>query len=202
MRGPIDLSRTSIIVSTSVLAVVILGLLLAWEPITRNVVSVDAWCVYCHGDREYLPSARMSFSKVHPNEPEEGVEPVTCIGCHMPEGILASTYAYTHYLSATDLLGHFRDREGERSGDWIPMSAARAYRVRERLFEYDSVTCRGCHDFDNIKPKKKRGQRSHDRAVENKETCIECHNNLVHRYIEVRDDAFSSAETAEEEEDS
>lgn len=198
MRIPIELSRNAILISISILVILLGGWLFAWEPVTRNLVSTDAWCVYCHGEREYLPTARMSFTKIHPDEPEEGVMPARCVDCHLPEGFWASTYAYTHYLSATDLFGHFRDREGERSGDWIPMSAARAYRVRDRLFEYDSITCRSCHIEEEIKPKRKRGQRAHKKALENHETCIECHDNLVHRYIELRDDAFERPETGDE----
>jgi nitrate/TMAO reductase-like tetraheme cytochrome c subunit len=111
---------------------------------------------------------------------------------------LATTFAYTHYASATDLFGHFRDRASERAGDWIPPSAARAARVRDRLFEYDSVTCRSCHIEADIKPKRKRGQRAHAKALENRETCIECHDNLVHRYVEVREGAFQKADAAAE----
>ncbi len=118
--------------------------------------------------------------------------------CHLPEGFWAAGFAYSHFASATDLFGHFRDRASERAGDWIPPSAARAYRMRDRLFESDSVTCRSCHIESEIKPQRKRGQRAHAKALENRETCIECHDNLVHRYVEVRKDAFQKAKTAAE----
>jgi nitrate/TMAO reductase-like tetraheme cytochrome c subunit len=70
--------------------------------------------------------------------------------------------------------------------------------MRDRLFESDSVTCRSCHIESEIKPKRKRGQKAHAKALENKDTCIECHDNLVHRYIDVRKDAFTKAKTATE----
>ena len=94
----------------------------------------------------------------------------------------------------TDLFGHPRDRASERAGDWIPAAAARAYRVRDRLFEYDSETCRSCHIESEIKPKRKRGQKAHKNALENKETCVECHDNLVHRQVDLRPDAFQKPE--------
>jgi trimethylamine-N-oxide reductase cytochrome c-type subunit TorC len=210
-----DLSNRVLVILLSAVALVGIVSLAIFEPITRHVISTDAWCTYCHEASEYSPDVRMPFTTVHPPAPEEGeymeiVEadnsggvmegtrlPAQCIDCHLPEGLFASAYAYTHYLSVTDLFGNFRDREGERSGDWIPMSAARAYRVRDRLFENDSNTCRSCHVEEEIEPQRKRGKRAHKSALEDGDTCIECHNNLVHRYIELRDDAFERPEAGE-----
>ncbi len=178
--------------------VALIGWLFAYEPVTRNLVATEFVCSYCHLEREYVPTARLSFSKPHPATLEAGEEEARCVDCHLPEGFWATTFAYTHFASATDLFGHFRDRASERAGDWIPPSAARAHRMRDRLFEYDSVTCRSCHIESEIKPKRKRGQRAHAKALENKETCVECHDNLVHRYVEVRKDAFQKAKAAAE----
>ena len=176
------------------LAIIAVGILVifafAFQPVTRTYVASEFVCSYCHAAREYSATARMPFSTQHPPELKEGQRAAQCVDCHVPEGFLGSAYMYTHALSATDLLGYFRDRASERAGDWIPPSAARAHRVRERLFENDSVTCRSCHIEAEIKPERKRGQRAHASALENKETCVECHDNLVHRYIEVRKDAF------------
>jgi nitrate/TMAO reductase-like tetraheme cytochrome c subunit len=180
----------------AVVAVSLIGWLFAYEPVTRNLVAAEFVCSYCHLDREYVPTARLSFSKPHPATLKAGEEEARCVDCHLPEGFWATTFAYTHFASATDLFGHFRDRASERAGDWIPPSAARAYRMRDRLFEYDSVTCRTCHIESEIKPKRKRGQRAHAKALENKETCIECHDNMVHRYVEVRKNAFQKSKTA------
>ncbi|MEE9295029.1 MAG: NapC/NirT family cytochrome c, partial [Phycisphaerae bacterium] len=176
----------------------LIGWLFAYEPVTRNLVATEWVCSYCHLEREYNPTARLSFSKPHPATPKAGEEVARCVDCHLPEGFWATTFAYTHFASATDLFGHFRDRASERAGDWIPMSAARAYRMRDRLFESNSVTCRTCHIESEIKPKRKRGQKAHAKALENKETCIECHDNLVHRYVEVRKNAFQKPKSATE----
>jgi nitrate/TMAO reductase-like tetraheme cytochrome c subunit len=195
-----------VLVFLAVVVIFLIGGLFAYEPVTRNLVASDPVCAYCHLEREYDPAARLSFSQPHPAIPEAGepaapearVEDAQCVDCHLPEGFLAATFMYTHIASATDLFGHFRDRASERAGDWIPPSAARAARMRDRLFEYDSVTCRSCHIESEIKPKRKRGQKAHAKALENKETCIVCHDNLVHRYIEVRDDAFQNPDAATE----
>ncbi len=213
MRIPELFGRRMVLVFAGVVAVILIAGLIAFEPVTRNLVASETVCSYCHLEREYVPTARLSFSLPHPAPPEEGeaetgeagtVTPDTgkevaqCVDCHLPEGFLAATYMYTHIASATDLFGHFRDRASERAGDWIPPSAARAYRMRDRLFEYDSVTCRTCHIEAEIKPKRKRGERAHAKALENRETCVECHDNIVHRYVEVRKDAFQRPDAAAE----
>ena len=186
------------IIAGGIGVVIMIGLSIAYEPVTRNYIATDWVCSYCHVEREYLHSIRMSFTKSHPAETEEGQSPARCVDCHLPEGFWNTTYAYTHAASITDLFGHFRDREGERAGDWIPLSAARAYRVRDRLLENDSVTCNICHIESEIKFSRPRGEKAHADAQETGETCIECHSNLVHRFVEVR---LALADTSTDEEE-
>ncbi len=50
----------------------------------------------------------------------------------------------------------------------------------------DSNTCRTCHIETEIKVKRKRGQNAHKRALKRGQTCMECHNNLVHREVPIR----------------
>lgn len=175
-----------ILIAGIVVLLVLLVLFIFLQPVTRHYVATDKHCVHCHVPQEYLYTARMSFTKPHPPKPVKGHAPAHCVDCHLPKGFISSFFAYTHFLSITDLFGHFRDRPAERAGDWIPLSAARAYRVRDRLKEYDSVTCRSCHDMNKIVPKSIRGKSAHKDAIASKETCIECHSNLVHRFVEVR----------------
>ena len=181
-----DLSRRSIKITVGIIIVVIVGWCFAYEPVTRNFVAADAVCGYCHLEREYQYTTRMSFSRQHPVDPKAGDRIGRCVDCHLPEGFWAATFTYTHFASITDLYGHFRDRQGERAGDWIPLSAARAYRVRDRLLEYDSAPCRTCHIEEEIKPKEPRGQKAHQDALRDKDTCIKCHTNIVHRFVDVR----------------
>lgn len=179
--------RRAAVIGAAVVGIALVGWCFAYEPVTRNFVAMDSVCTYCHLKTEYLYSVRMSYSHPHPAEPKTGEQPARCVDCHLPEGFWATTFAYTHFASATDLFGHFRDRAGERSGDWIPLGAARANRVHNRLLEHDSNTCRVCHIESEIVPKRDRGKKAHADALENKETCIECHTNLVHRFVEVRE---------------
>jgi len=182
----------------AVLVVLAVGWIIAYEPVTRNLIAQDGLCNYCHLPWEFNSDVRLTATRPHLAQPDEKTSQARCVDCHLPEGWWNATYAYTHFLSITDLFGHFRDRDAERAGNWIPPRAATAYRVRDRLFEYDGVTCRTCHIESEIKFTRARGENAHKLALEEKKTCIECHNNLVHRLVEVRKDAFKkSAQAAE-----
>lgn len=180
-------------ITFGVLALVLVGAVLAFEPVTRSVVANDGLCGYCHVALEYEADARLAYSKHHPPRAEDGALAETqaqCVECHLPPGMLNAAYAYTHFISLTDLFGHFRDRNSERAGAWIPPRQAAAYRVRDRLYEYDSPTCRSCHVMAEIEPKRERGVNAHKEAIEEQKTCIECHYNEKHRRVELREDAF------------
>jgi nitrate/TMAO reductase-like tetraheme cytochrome c subunit len=181
-------------------ALPIIAWIIAYEPVTRNLVAQDAICNYCHLAWEFNPDTRLPVTRPHlaeaqPVESKVVESQASCVECHLPEGWWNTTYAYTHFLSITDLFGHFRDRESERSGDWITPRAATAYRVRDRMFEYDSVTCRTCHIEGEIRLDTKRGVNAHKLALDEEKTCIECHNNLVHREVRLRKGAFSKTKS-------
>lgn len=185
--------RMVVKIAVAVVAVLIGGWVIVYEPVTRNLIAQDALCNYCHLPWEFNSDVRLTATKPHQADPEQKTSQARCVDCHLPEGWWNATYAYTHFLSITDLFGHFRDREAERAGDWIPPRAATAYRVRDRMFEYDSTTCRSCHIESEIKPKRARGINAHKLALKEENTCIECHNNLVHRQVEVRKGAFKKS---------
>lgn len=191
-------------ISISVVVIVLVGSGFAFEPITRDYVATDAVCDYCHswsGIAEYSTEVNHSYSKPHGLDQTEGSSQARCVDCHMPEGFGGALYGYTHAISITDLFGNFRDRDAERSGDWIPPGAARAYRVRDELLKNDSNTCRNCHVESEIVPKRERGKTAHEDALENHETCISCHNNLVHRFVAMRMTDSKGSDSDESEED-
>lgn len=192
----VSLNRKTAIVG--VVVVLVIGVALVFEPVTRNFVSQDDLCSYCHVDREYRAEVRLSYSKHHPLSTTDGYEDkqALCVDCHLPTGFINAFYAYTHFASFTDLFGHFRHRTAERAGPWLPPRQAAAFRVRDRLFEYDSPTCRLCHIEEEIEPKRERGKNAHKKALEDKQTCIECHYNEKHRAVDVRKDIFKQQEAA------
>ena len=57
-------------------------------------------------------------------------------------------------------------------------------------------TCQTCHVESEIKFTRERGRNAHKLALKENQTCIECHNNLVHRPVDVREDAFKKVKAA------
>lgn len=187
------LSRRFYIAVAALAAIVLTGWIFAYEPVTRNLVARDNLCTFCHIEQEYIPTMLTSVAKPHPRTPEGG-DSARCVDCHLPKGLWATNYAYTHFVSVTDLFGHFRDRDQERAAEWIPPRAATAHRVRVRMFEYDSVTCRECHEESTLTPRSTRGQLAHRQAASRQQTCIECHYNMAHRQVELRVGTFGRSE--------
>ena len=182
-------SRRAGLVAGVVAALLVIGGAFAFEPVTRNLVANNDLCTYCHLEWEFDPTVRLSLSRPMKATPD-GDDLAQCVDCHVPEGISGSLYAWLHFASITDFFGHFRDLETERAGTYLPPRAITAYRTRDRLYQYDSITCRGCHAEDEIKLSTAGGREAHKLAREEKMTCIECHINLVHRRVDRRPTAF------------
>ena len=120
--------RRVALVAAGVVGVILIGGLVAFKPVTRNLVASEFVCSYCHLEREYVPAARLSFSMPHPapldegeaeagkpeDGPEDGKELAQCVDCHLPDGFLASAYMYTHIASASvsnvERMPSFRNR--------------------------------------------------------------------------------------------
>ncbi len=179
-------------IAGAVAVAIVIGGALAFEPVTRNLVANDDLCSYCHLEWEFDPTVRDSLSKPMKAAPE-GDEIARCVDCHIPKGMAGSFYAYLHFASITDFFGHFRDLKTERAGKYLTPRAITSYRVRDRFFEYDSPTCRGCHDLAAMAEADNKAQKVHKRALEKRKTCIECHTNLVHAPVDRRKNAFAAA---------
>jgi len=176
--------RRTAVITIVVIAVVAIGVALAFEPITRTVVASQFMCLGCHTNSEYDFREANSPSKRHPATPDGG--DAVCVDCHVARGRVNSVFVYTHYLDGTDLFGRLRERKAARFPAEVTPIGKKAYSVRDGLLEHDSAPCRTCHIESEIKPKRKRGQKAHANALKNKETCIECHYNLVHREVDLR----------------
>ena len=51
--------------------------------------------------------------------------------------------------------------------------------------------------MEEIVPESIRGKSAHKDAIANHETCIDCHTNLVHRFVQVRAEAPAAEEQSE-----
>lgn len=184
MRQTMFFSRRAAIIAALVGILAVVAVAVAFEPLTHEVAANQFVCFGCHQVAEYDPDEPGSPSRIHKATPEGGA--ATCAECHVPPGWAESALVYAHYIFDTDLYGHAHDQRVERHGAAVTPIAFKAYMVRDRLLEYDSSPCRTCHIEEEIKPKRKRGQKAHAKALEDKTTCIECHYNLVHREVDPR----------------
>ncbi|GMQ89779.1 MAG: hypothetical protein BMS9Abin10_0113 [Gammaproteobacteria bacterium] len=175
--------RASIALIAVGILIVMAGAALAIGPITRNVIAQDGLCLTCHAPTD--PSLEVSAR--HPADTDKPA--AACAECHIRPGFAGAMSAFGHFTNLTDFYGGFRSAYADRPGKkWIAPLARRAYRTRDGMRAADTAACRSCHIEEEIKPKKKRGQRAHAEALEEKLTCINCHYNLVHREVDPRED--------------
>lgn len=165
-----------------------LGVALGAEQMDR-MTSTDEFCTSCHSMQTYIAEAEAYETSVH-RTTRSGVQP-GCGDCHIPEGLVVATY--THAVNGiSDLWGQIT-HDYEDPAVWDAEKGRLAHAARLWFRETDSATCRGCHVEAAIMPERKRGQRQHKEARKTGMTCIDCHYNLVHDEIEVRDSFLESA---------
>jgi nitrate/TMAO reductase-like tetraheme cytochrome c subunit len=137
--------------------------------------STNMFCTTCHS----MTYAEESYKKsVHYNS-ASGVR-ASCGDCHVSEGVFAATW--DHVLGSKDL---FKQLFGPDYDDpvvnllHLPESA---FHAREWFRERDSATCGRCHELAAIQGKRANTAAIHLEETEGK-TCIDCHQNLVHRKV-------------------
>ncbi|SRR5581483_2909788 len=164
-----------------ILALLIAGGILGAVAVVASVevnrhTSTDAFCSSCHTmaglatDPRYLRSSHRSNSV--------GVKP-SCGDCHIPRtNWFIETYTHVS-AGVRDVIAQATNNFDDPN-IWEPRRIALAHEVRETMRKQDSVTCRGCHDADSIRPASRSGQAAHALMREGRMTCIDCHFNLVH----------------------
>jgi nitrate/TMAO reductase-like tetraheme cytochrome c subunit len=169
------------IVGAWVFVVVVIGfgaVFVAAMDFTDYVFSTQTFCgTACHV-MEINVYKELKQSK-HWNTPT-GVRAL-CADCHV--GGRLSFAMFDHFVGTGELfvwLTHDLDKPGA----FERLRPAGADRVRFEMIENDSARCRSCHVMEAIKPKRIRGQKQHEEALEEGITCIVCHYNLVHKEVE------------------
>jgi nitrate/TMAO reductase-like tetraheme cytochrome c subunit len=92
-----------------------------------------------------------------------------CANCHV-DGRL--TYAMMQHFVGTGELFVWLTHDLDKPGAFEQLRPAAADRVRFEMIENDSRNCRSCHIMEAIKPKRIRGQKQHEEALETGITCI------------------------------
>jgi nitrate/TMAO reductase-like tetraheme cytochrome c subunit len=114
-----------------------------------------------------------------------GADP-QCKQCHVPQGL-----ENFHLALQTHLVDGTRELYLELTNDYsdrAKFDARRlemAHHARMNLKRWDSVTCRDCHR--EPRPPGASARREHERMATEGKTCIDCHQNLVHKEVEETD---------------
>ena len=139
-------------------------------------VSTTEFCVSCHSmsypAKELKKSSHYGALGVNPG----------CKDCHIPQGL-----ANFHLAIATHVVDGARELILEFKNDYSDIKKFDARRPemahdsRMNLKRWDSVTCRACHK--DPQPPGADARAAHDKMRTQKATCIDCHQNLVHKEV-------------------
>jgi len=142
-------------------------------------LSTTTFCTSCHS---------MTYPAEELRESDHygalGADP-GCKDCHIPQGI-----ANFHLAVQTHILDGGRELWLEMTEDYSSKKKFNerrlemAHHARMNLKRWDSVTCRGCHK--NPRPSGE-AEEAHEKMITEGATCIDCHQNLVHREVDETD---------------
>ncbi len=155
-----------------VLVVVILG--------GEAALSTTAFCTGCHSMT--YPAAELEKSTHYR---VLGVNP-ECKDCHIPQGLEnfhAAVWAHVVY-GTRDLVAELTHDYSDRK-KFEARRLKMAHRARMAMKREDSLTCRRCHK--NPRPVSKSGRKDHKKMETEGATCIDCHQNLVHKEVDETD---------------
>ncbi len=136
-------------------------------------VSRTEFCISCHS--EIYPYEELKKSS---HWGALGADP-GCKDCHVPQGFSNFHKAiYTHVVDGVPFLIKEFTTDYSTVEKFNEHRPEAAYRARMKLKEWDSLTCRACHK--NVKAP---GASAKAEGA----TCIDCHQNLVHKKVPEHD---------------
>lgn len=153
--------------------------------------NTEAFCITCHEMESTV--YQESKEKTHYSN-KSGVR-ATCADCHVPREwgpkVVRKVYAtrelYYKIIGSVNTKEKFEAKRLEL-----------AQRVWDSMKANDSRECRNCHNMTamNLEEQKPRARAQHLSAIEDKETCIDCHKGLAHKAVH---DQLEKTESAEED---
>jgi cytochrome c-type protein NapC len=134
------------------------------------------FCISCH---EMENNVYKEYTKTIHFQNRSGVQAV-CADCHVPKEwghkmirkIKATNELYGKVMGTISTPEKFEAKRLELARhEW------------KRMSESDSRECRNCHGFAsmNTESQKPRAKKSHETAVKDKMTCINCHKGIAHQ---------------------
>ncbi|MCK4704867.1 MAG: NapC/NirT family cytochrome c, partial [Gammaproteobacteria bacterium] len=143
-----------------------------------EVTNTLDFCISCH---EMEENVFREYQKTVHYTNRSGVR-ATCSDCHVPRPwihkvirkIEASNEVFHKILGTIDTPEKFDAKRLHL-----------AKNVWRAMKDTDSRECRNCHNFDSMKPEdqKKRSRKQHATAMEDGNTCIDCHKGIAHNKV-------------------
>ena len=141
-----------------------------------EATNTEKFCISCH---EMKDNVYAEYTKTIHYANRSGVRAV-CADCHVPQAwwpkmvrkVQATRELYGKVVGSIDTREKF---EAKR--------LVLAEREWKRMKANDSLECRNCHSAASMDPEKQqpRAKRSHELAVRDNETCIDCHKGIAHQ---------------------
>ncbi len=134
-----------------------------------------SFCTSCHTMQ--IPFNEYKEESLHYKN-ASGVR-ATCADCHVPKAFFpkmkAKILAYKDVLH--EVLGTIDTPEKYEAHRWDM-----ANRVWAKMKKSDSVTCRSCHEWDqmDLSEQDRSARKRHGRAQDEGKTCIDCHKGVAH----------------------
>ncbi|MBF0247666.1 MAG: NapC/NirT family cytochrome c [Alphaproteobacteria bacterium] len=142
---------------------------------SMELTNTEKFCITCH---EMQENVYMEYQETIHYANRTGVR-ATCPDCHVPKTwvhkiarkIQASNELFHHFKGTIDTPEKFEAKRMEL-----------AQNVWRTMKKTDSRECRNCHSFESMDyvVQEKRAQQRHAEAIEQKITCIECHQGVAH----------------------
>lgn len=136
------------------------------------------FCISCHEMRD---TVYQEYKQTIHYSNRTGVR-ATCADCHVPKDwvhkmvrkVQASGEVMHKILGSIDTPEKFEAKRIEL-----------AKRVWTTMKNTDSRECRNCHSFDGMNPEKQKGRaaKQHKNALDEKQTCIDCHKGIAHKPV-------------------
>lgn len=143
-----------------------------------EVTNTLEFCISCH---EMEENVFREYEKTIHYTNRSGVR-ATCSDCHVPRPwihkvirkIQASNEVFHKILGSIDTPEKFDAKRLHL-----------AKNVWHAMKDTDSRECRNCHNFDSMKPEdqKKRSRKQHATAMQDGNTCIDCHKGIAHSKV-------------------
>ncbi|MCC0017378.1 MAG: NapC/NirT family cytochrome c [Rhodobiaceae bacterium] len=137
----------------------------------------EAFCTGCHEMRDNVFAEYKGT--VHQNN-HSGVR-ATCPDCHVPK---EWQHKVIRKIKATnELYGHFVTGVVDTPEKFDEHRLELATRVWRAMKSTDSRECRNCHSFEfmDFTIQESRAAQSHQRAIDEGKTCIDCHQGIAHK---------------------